>query len=114
MDNPGRRHRGAGRISWGDVGGTSERVTGIVWLENDSTDTLTDVVLTIDFVDTSSYRVEGSKDYPIGQLDPRQSLSINYRWDNWQGASVEPKIRVAYRGTDDPEPRVVKWDGYAN
>jgi hypothetical protein len=89
------------------------RLSGTVWFANDTDDTLTDVVMTLDFYNEHWYRSDGSKDYAIGRLDPKQSMAVNYRWDNWQGYRVVPRVRIRYRRAGDPAVHSVYWDGYA-
>lgn len=79
-----------------------ERVTGTVWFNNETFDTLTDVVLTIKFFDTHWYRNDGSTEYKIGKLEGRQSMSVNYTWDNWQSSRVEPRVIITYKVPGDP------------
>lgn len=113
IDNPSS---GAGRAGWGGtwaVGPPYDRVTGTVWLANDSLDTLGNVVLTIDFFNTHWRRVEGSKDYVLGTLGPKESTSIGYRWDNWQGVSVVPRVTVRYTQPGAAGVQTVTWDGYS-
>lgn len=112
MDNPGQ---GYGRGGWGGGWGGGlpyERVTGTIWLANDSLDTLQNVTLTIDFYNLQWYRSEGSKDYVIGSLGPKESQSLNYKWDNWQSARVVPRITVRYTQPGVEGRQTVKWDGY--
>lgn len=112
MDNPGR---GYGRGGWGaDWGGGPpyERVTGTIWLANDSLDTLQGVTLTIDFHNLQWERSEGSKDYVIGKLGPKETQALTYTWDNWQGARVTPRLTVRYTQPGVEGTQTVKWDGY--
>lgn len=112
MDNPGH---GYGRGGWGAGWGGGlpyERVTGTIWLANDSLDTLQNVTLTIDFYNLQWYRNEGSVDYTIGTLGPKESQSLNYKWDNWQSARVIPRITVRYTQPGVEGTQTVKWDGY--
>jgi len=102
VDNPGRGF-GAAR------GGLPyQRVTGTVWFANDTNDTLTDVVLTVNYYNLHWYRSDGSQDYKVGTLGPKQTQSVDFRWDNWEGARVKPLVKIVYKVPGDPAPHTVE------
>ena len=104
--------RGSGHgNSWGwGSGGAFDRVRGSVWVSNEINDTVTDVQMTIHFFNTRFYREAGSIRYPLGTLGPRQSLAMNYRWDDWDGEKVIPWVEITYRqpGFDKPQRTVFR------
>ncbi|NDD28057.1 MAG: hypothetical protein EB084_07310 [Proteobacteria bacterium] len=111
IDTPSRYW---GRIDgWG--GGTPwERVTGTVWFANDTNDDLSDVVVTIEFFDEHWHRSDGSVDYPVGSLGPKQSTSLQFRWENWQGSRISPRVSIRYTQPGKDGVQRVRWDGYGN
>jgi hypothetical protein len=99
---PGLFFRWGGRSNWA-IGSGFERATGAVWFDNTTNETLTDVRMTIRMYSTRFGRTSDAREYFVGTLDPRRSMSWNYSLDVLAQERVVPSVEITYRVPGDPD-----------
>lgn len=88
------------------------RLTGTVWIANDTALTLQDVTITVSFYNRHWDAREGSVDYRIGELGPKATSSVNYRWEATTGDPTRPRVRVTWRATKNGTLYAVETSDY--
>ena len=47
-------------------------------------------------------------------MGPKQSTSLQFRWENWQGSRISPRVSIRYTQPGKDGVQRVRWDGYGN